>query len=55
MFDICEAMYGDIMGGFGQKQQAQDMSEVTQYGRHFLALAVAHGFVIYSGLLQWHR
>ena len=31
MLDICEAMYGDIMVGLVQKQQAQDMSEVTQY------------------------
>ena len=43
------------MVGLVQKQQAQDMGEVTQYGKHFLALAVSHGFVIYSGLLQWRK
>ena len=29
------------------------MSEVTEYGNHFLALGSAHGFVIYNGLSQW--
>ena len=39
----------------GLKQEIQDMSEVTKYGKHILALGSAHGFVIYNGLLQWPR
>ena len=36
----------------GLKQQAQDMSGIIEYGKHFLALGSAHGFVIYNGLSQ---
>ena len=28
------------------------MGGVTEYGKHFLALGSAHGFVIYNGLSQ---
>ena len=50
MFDIDEAVYGEAMAKeVGLRQQAQDMSEVREYG-HFLALGSAHGFVIYNGL-----
>ena len=35
----------------GLKQQAQDMSKVTDYGNKFLALGSAHRFAIY-GLSQ---
>ena len=38
IFDTSQAMY------------RESMSEVTDYGKHFLALGSAHGFVIYSGL-----
>ena len=37
----------------GLKRQAQDMSVITEYGKHFLALGSAHVFVIYNGLPQW--
>ena len=33
--------------------QAQDINEVTKYGKHFLVLGSAHGFVIYNGLSWW--
>ena len=36
----------------GLKRQAQDMSAITESGKHFLALGSAHGFVIYNGLSQ---
>ena len=49
-------MYGEVMADdVGLKQQAQYMTEVTEYGKHFLALGRAHGFVIYNGLSQWPR
>ena len=38
MFDTSEVMYGE------------SMSEVTEYGKQFLALGSAHGLVIYNGL-----
>ena len=37
------------------QQEAQDMSEVTAYSKHFLALDRAHGSVIYNGWLQWPK
>ena len=49
MFDTNEAVYRKIMAdNFGLNRQAQDMSEVTEYGKHFLTLESAHG--IYNGL-----
>ena len=54
MFDTNEAVYGEVMAEeVGLKRQAQDMSAITEYGKHFLALGSAHGFVIYNGLSQW--
>ena len=54
MFDTNEAVYGEVMAKeVGLKRQAQDMSAITEYGKHFLALGIAHGFVIYNGLSQW--
>ena len=53
MFDTNEAVYGDVMAEkVSLKHQAQDMSAITEYGKHFLALGSAHGFVIYNGLTQ---
>ena len=47
-------MYREVMAKVvGLKQHVQDMSEVTEYGKHFLALGSACGFVIYNGLSQW--
>ena len=54
MFDANQAVYGEVMAEeVGLKRQAQDMSAITEYGKHFLALGSAHGFVIYNGLSQW--
>ena len=54
MFDINEVVYGEVMAEeVGLKRQAQDMSAITEYGKHFLALGSAHGFVINNGLSQW--
>ena len=54
IFDTNEAVYGEVMAEeVGLKRQAQDMSAITKYGKHFLALGSAHGFVIYNGLSQW--
>ena len=39
----------------GLKRQAQDMSVITEYGKHFLALGSAHVFVIYNGLSKWPK
>ena len=33
----------------GLKRQAQDMSAITEYGKHILASGSAHGFAIYNG------
>ena len=49
MFDTSKAMYREVMAEeVGLKQEAQDMSGVTEYGKHFLTLESAHG--IYNGL-----
>ena len=54
MFDTTEAVYGEVMvEEVGLKRQAQDMSSIAEYGKHFLALGSAHGFVTYNGLSQW--
>ena len=51
-----KAVYGGVtVEEVGLKRQAQDMSEVTEYGKDFQVLASAHGFVIYNGLSQWSR
>ena len=43
MFDTNEAAYGEVMAAeVGPKRQAQDMSAITKYGKHFLALGSAH-------------
>ena len=56
MFNTNEAVYGEVMAEeVGLKRQAQDMSAITEYGKHFRALGSAHGFVIYNGLSQWPR
>ena len=40
MFDTSKAMYGELMAEeVGLKRQAQDMSGVTEYRKHFLALS----------------
>ena len=47
-------MHGEVTTKeVGLKQQPQDMSEVIEYGKHFLALGSAYGFVIYNSLSQW--
>ena len=49
MFDTNKAVYGEVMAEeVGLKQQAEDMSEVTEHAKHFLTLGNAHGFVIYN-------
>ena len=54
IFDANDAVYGEVMvEEVGLKRQDQDMSAITQYEKHFLALGSAHGFVIYNGLSQW--
>ena len=54
MFDTNEAVYGEVTAEeVGLKRQAQDMSAITEYRKHFLALGSAPGFVIYNGLSQW--
>ena len=41
MFDTNKAVYGEVMAEeVGLKQQAQDMSAITEYGKHSLALEV---------------
>ena len=47
-------MYGEVMVQEGGLKQ-QDISEAANYGKHFLYLRSAHGFVIYNGLSQWPR
>ena len=43
MFDTNEAVYGEVMAEeVGLKRQAQNMSVITKYGKHFLALGSAH-------------
>ena len=39
----------------GLKRQGQDMSEVAEYAKHFLAFESAPGFRIYNGLPQRPR
>ena len=39
-------------GGSGWSKATSSMCGVTEYGKHFLALGSAHGFVIYNGLSQ---
>ena len=39
----------------GLKRQSYDMSEITEYGKHFLAFRSAHGFVMYNGSSQWSK
>ena len=54
MFDTNETVHGVVMAKeVGLKQQPQDMSAITQYGKRFLALGSVHVFVIYIGLSQW--
>ena len=41
MFDTNKAVYGEVMAEeVGLKRQAQDMSAITEYGKHSLALEV---------------
>ena len=50
MLDTTEAVYGEVtVEKVGLKRQSQDMSGVTEYGKHLLALGSAHGVVLYSG------
>ena len=54
MLDTDEDVYGEVMvESVGLKRQSQDISGVTKYGKHLLALGNAHGLVIYSGFSQW--
>ena len=46
-------MYGEVMVQEVSLKQ-QDMSEATDYGKHFLELRSVHIFVIYNGLSQLH-
>lgn len=46
---FCELAMDDI----GLARSAQDVTEITEYGCHFLALGSAHGLVIFNGLAYW--
>ena len=56
MFHNIKTMYEEfITKEVGLKGPPQDMSKVIEYGKHFLALGSAHGFVLnngYNGLDQ---
>ena len=46
MFDTSEAVYGEVISEeVGLKRQAQDMSAIMEYGKHFLALEVFMDFL----------
>ena len=53
MFDTSKATYGEFMTKVGVKRQR--LSEVREYGKHFLALGSVHGFVVYNGFSKWPR
>ena len=54
MFDTNEVVYGEVMEEEVclKRQQAPDMSAITEYGKHFLALRSALALVLYNGLSQ---
>ena len=54
LYDMQEAVYRDVpVEDVGLQRTTQDPGEITEYGRHFLALGSAHGLVIYNGLSHW--
>ena len=56
MLDPGQVMYGEaIREEVGLMQQAQDMSEVKESGKHFQELGSAYGFVIYNSWSKWPR